>query len=135
MKKGNNNSKKRNKDNLKLPLSLFSISEYLEKVREMSRKGFDKVGWINTTASPSPYSPCAYPKQRCNNPSPIIHPGSRGVGKSTLEPQVANIARVYIPYYYMLYARHLRVYLLIHNCDRVNQSHGFLQQYTQSTYQ
>ena len=36
MKKGNNNSKKRNKDNLKLPLSLFSISEYLEKVREMS---------------------------------------------------------------------------------------------------
>lgn len=43
MKKRNNNSKNRNKDNSKLPLSLFLISECLEKVREMSGKGFDKV--------------------------------------------------------------------------------------------
>ena len=39
----NNNSKNRNKDNSKVPLSLFLISECLEKVREMSGKGFDKV--------------------------------------------------------------------------------------------
>ena len=43
MKKRNNNSKNRNKDNSKDPLSLFLIFECLEKVREMSRKGFDKV--------------------------------------------------------------------------------------------
>ena len=46
IKKRNNNSKNRNKDNLKLPLSLFLISECLEKVREMSIKGFDKVAGV-----------------------------------------------------------------------------------------
>lgn len=42
-KKKNSNGKNKNKDKSKIPLSLFLISECLEKVREMSRKGFDKV--------------------------------------------------------------------------------------------
>lgn len=43
MKKRNNNSKNKNKDNSEVPLSLFLIFECLEKVREMNRKGYDKV--------------------------------------------------------------------------------------------
>lgn len=43
MKKRNNNSKNKNKDNSKVPLSLFLIFECPEQVREMSTKGFDKV--------------------------------------------------------------------------------------------
>jgi len=49
----NNNGKNKNKDKSKVPLSPFLISECLEPVSR---------GWINTTASPNPYSPCAYPK-------------------------------------------------------------------------
>ena len=42
-KRNNSNGKNKNKDKSKIPLSLFLISECLEQVREMSRKGFDKV--------------------------------------------------------------------------------------------